>query len=278
MLVGYAAYWKEGYYLLGPRFLFSAAPTFLFFTARMPGIVAERLRSPTLKRAMLLLLPMCVLVALALPPGMADYEGVRAAERSIVITQPALRVDVGRQIADAKLDNALVFVPESFHARMSARLRALDMSALMAEGTARAVDACALETSLDADDTVPTTRPRPFRLAIMMITALRAKGARAVPGLEGESALSLVNGKPSTPSCAHQIAIDSMGTTQLAAFLPYQGIDADGRVGGRVVFVRDLGARDSLLRSRFGTRQGYRYRPPPMIGDTAAPFVPYVKP
>ena len=36
--------------------------------------------------------------------------------------------------------------------------------------------------------------------------------------------------------------------------------DADARLGGRVVYARDFGARNALLRERFGDRAWYRAR------------------
>jgi hypothetical protein len=60
-----------------------------------------------------------------------------------------------------------------------------------------------------------------------------------------------------------------------ALFLAQQRIDANGRIGGDVVFARDFGARDELLRARFGDRAWYRYRPPTSLSDTALAFVPY---
>jgi hypothetical protein len=68
---------------------------------------------------------------------------------------------------------------------------------------------------------------------------------------------------------------DVGGTTPFAPFLAYQTLDADGRIGGSVVFARDLGPRNELLRSRFGNRTWYRYRPPSGLSDSGAVFVPY---
>ena len=71
--------------------------------------------------------------------------------------------------------------------------------------------------------------------------------------------------------------MDSGGTMPYAAFLAHQGIDSDGRVGGHVVFVRDMGARNELLRVRFGDRTWYRYRAPNRRGDSLIAFIPYAR-
>jgi hypothetical protein len=52
-------------------------------------------------------------------------------------------------------------------------------------------------------------------------------------------------------------------------------VGADGRVNGNVVFARDLGDRNELLRERFGDRSWYRYRPGRTLADTSYAFIPY---
>ena len=52
-------------------------------------------------------------------------------------------------------------------------------------------------------------------------------------------------------------------------------IETGANSGGDVVFARDLGDRNELLRDRFGGRVWYRYRPAASLDDTSAAFVPY---
>ena len=58
-----------------------------------------------------------------------------------------------------------------------------------------------------------------------------------------------------------------------AIFLREQAVGADGRLDGRVVWARDLGPRDTLLREEFGTRRWYRYKPGGSLDDPAE-FIP----
>ncbi|HZI40465.1 MAG TPA: hypothetical protein VFD67_02155, partial [Gemmatimonadaceae bacterium] len=51
-----------------------------------------------------------------------------------------------------------------------------------------------------------------------------------------------------------------------------------GRVGGNVVFARDLGARNELLRERFGDRTWYVYRQAADLSDTSVAFLRYADP
>jgi hypothetical protein len=68
---------------------------------------------------------------------------------------------------------------------------------------------------------------------------------------------------------------DTIGTMPYALFLARQFVDDDGRVGGNLVFARDLGDRNERLRSRFADRTWYRYRPASGLKDTSGVFVPY---
>ncbi|MGH7650039.1 MAG: hypothetical protein ACREND_18170, partial [Gemmatimonadaceae bacterium] len=66
-----------------------------------------------------------------------------------------------------------------------------------------------------------------------------------------------------------------VGMSLYPPFLGLNHVGPDGRVGGDVVFVRDLGARNEELRARFGDRPWYRYRPRRSPADTSSPFVSY---
>jgi hypothetical protein len=60
-----------------------------------------------------------------------------------------------------------------------------------------------------------------------------------------------------------------------APFFPSNTIGADGRVGGNVVYVLDLGAQNEALRARFGDRSWYRFGPHPRRGDPLPSITPY---
>jgi hypothetical protein len=67
--------------------------------------------------------------------------------------------------------------------------------------------------------------------------------------------------------------MDIEGTMPYALFLSQQEIDASGHVGGSIVFARDLGARNELLKDRFGDRTWYHYRAPTDLEDRRPVFV-----
>src|SRR6185436_10184825 len=97
--------------------------------------------------------------------------------------------------------------------------------------------------------------------------------AKPVPGLPAENRVSIVPGSRPTPTCLREVEMDIEGTMPYALFLSQQEIDTDGHVGGRIVFARDLGPRNELLKDRFGDRTWYRYRAPAGLDDRRPVFV-----
>jgi hypothetical protein len=274
MAVGYGAYWFDGRFL-GPRFLFVAVPAFVIFTARFTAEMWTRVDANRVVRgASLLALPLCIALAW-LPIAIhqrATGVALRALAYKYYIGAPGL--DVNAELSATNVGNALVFVNEPFHRRLSARLRALGMAPYAAEGVVPNVDACGLLEGLNMTDTMRAV-PDSSRLAFAIDHARRAGAAQPLPGLEGSQSLALIGLKPSSAACATELAADSFGVLAFEPFLARAELGPDGRLGGDVVFARDLGPRDSLLRDRFGDRRWYRYRREPSAVGTRATFTPY---
>lgn len=271
---GYWAYWFDGRFL-GPRFLFLALPAFVIFTARFTAAWWERVEANrVVPLTALLALPVCI--ALAWLPVAIHHRptGVwlRAFANKYYVGAPGL--DVNRELSQTNVGNALVFVNEPFHRRLSARLRTLGMAPYAAEGIVPNVDACGLLEGLNMTDTMGAVADS-ARLAFAIDHARRAGAAQPVPGLDGSQSLALVGLKPSSPACAVELAMDTFGVLAFEPFLARAEFEADGRLGGDVVFARDLGARDSLLRDRFGDRRWYRYRRESTPVGMRAVFTPY---
>ncbi len=268
-VAGYGAYWFDGFFA-GPRFLFTAVPAFVLFTARAPGAIRARLTSARSRQAMLAVVPICLAVAWLVPIG---TQGALVRIRSYHAQRTKEKTDIRAQVARAGLHNALVFVNENWRGRLLARLRVLGVEPFAADRDLNTYDACALQMALDAEDTLPAATPLVRRARVL--AAARAAGhAEPVPGLPADREVSIVPGSRPTATCLRESNADFAGTMPYPIFLAKQQV-VDGRVGGDVVFVRDFLARDSLLRSRFAGRTWYRYRTPTSLQDTAAVFVPF---
>jgi hypothetical protein len=273
-VAGYWAYWFDGRFL-GPRFLFLAVPAFIILSARFVAAWWRRADGNRVVRATaLLVLPASIALAW-LPIAVRNRPtGVwlRAFANKYYVSAPGL--DVNQELREAGVTNALIFIHEPLHRRLTARLRALGMAPYFAERVVPDLDACGLLEGLAAADTMRSV-PDSERLSRALERARRAGAAQPLPGLEDSRSLALAGGRPSTQSCAAEIAGDSVGIVAFEPFLARAEFDDDGRLGGNVVFARDMGARDTVLRARFGDRRWYRYRREYSGAGARAVFTPY---
>ena len=250
LMLGYAAYWSESYFV-GPRFLFTAVPVFVLLTARLPSILRERARAPVLRAAVVLLVPFWLIIAWTAPARVNQLVGVR--QLAEVYRTRGTASTIVRAVATAGLTNVVVFVPEGFHGHLAARLRALGLRPLMAEQIVAHSDACTVVQALDAASTLPAEQ----RAQVVLQAVDRDSVALPLAGLSPDDQLALVPNRTPSAACREQLdhAVSPGGS--LAEMLPYQGFGARGEIGGSVIYARDFGRRNELLRPRFGDRAWY---------------------
>lgn len=266
-LVGYAAYWHNGFFD-GPRFLFPVAPVLLLYVARAPES-AERIAHATRRRVMRVIVPACLLCGWLVPLPFSSVPGRLAAQRE---QRTKLKTDVVAQASGAQLSNALVLVLEPWRARLLARLRGLGVRQFDAEQVVNTTDACALQLALDDADVPRGQDSASLRRQVMM--RARAAGPAVVQsGVIAESEIARSPNGPDSPRCRAEALADTAGTMPYAMFLREQHVGRDGHLAGDVVWARDLGPRDTLLRALFGARRWYRYVPGRSLSD-AGRFVP----
>ena len=87
-----------------------------------------------------------------------------------------------------------------------------------------------------------------------------APRAVPVPGMASGDQLALEPNRVMSPACAAELASAQSNGADYARYLPRNATDADGRLSGDVVYARDFGPRNALLRERFGGRTWYRAR------------------
>jgi hypothetical protein len=269
LMTAYAFYWADSY--AGPRFLYAALPGFFILTARAPGLVAASLPAGTLRRAVPLIIPLCVLYAWTAPTGVSSVQ-MRAYYYHAGRTK--LKTDIASQVAAAQLSHALVFVHEGWRARLEARLRALGVRPGDANRILSSSDACQVQGALDAEE-ARASADTSGRGARLVAATRPVAPVRPVPGLQADQTVLLAQGAALTDACRQEILADSAGHTPYAPFLPLTGFESDGSLGGAVVFARDFGARNDRLRARFPGRAWFRYRARRSLDDTSAAIVPY---
>lgn len=272
LLVAYGSYWAESFFV-GPRFLYLGVPLFALIAARLPEGLAARAENPVETRMAKLVLPMMLLAAWLLPPGLAYYQGVPQALVGARAGNRAQQVDIRPAMADVDVEHALIFIPDSWHGRLAARLRAIGAPALAAESMVSSLDACALQMGLNAEDAI-TGPPGQLRVQRVVRRALLAGEARRLGGSPGTRALAFAPGRELTEECQREIQAD-VDAVSFDQFLPLQAFDSDGRLAGNVVFARDLGLRNEKLLARFADRTWYRYRAHRGPNDPAPALVPY---
>ncbi len=70
--------------------------------------------------------------------------------------------------------------------------------------------------------------------------------------------LSFEPGRAMSQACADELGRAVSNGADYARFLPRNATDDGGRLSGDVVYARDFGSRNALLRERFGARAWYR--------------------
>lgn len=266
-LVGYGAYWHNGFFD-GPRFLLPVAPVLVLYLARVPE-AAARIAHDARRRTARLIVPACVLCAWLVPLPFSSVPGRLMAQRE---QRTKLKTDVAAQASAAGLTKALVLVREPWRGRLLARLRGLGVAQFDAEQVVNSTDACALQTALDDADRARWPDARTRRDAV--VRRARSAGATLMRSdVAAESRIARAPAGPDTPQCRAEEAADGFGTMPYAMFLREQKVARDGRLTGAVVWARDLGSRNALLREEFGDRRWYLYKPGRSLHD-AAEFVP----
>jgi len=272
-LAAYAAYWNDGFFA-GPRFLFTATPLFVYFAPRAPRVVPATASIAVVRRTVPLIVPICLLATWIGPLGASS---ARARTMLYAEQRTKLKTDIEAQIERAGLRNALVLVNEGWRGRLLARLRVLGITQFRAEHIVSSVDACALHTALDREDSLSAASDA--ERVDRVVRRARASGvAQPIPGLQADQVIAHTPGLAPTMACLRELQRDTAGTMPYPIFLARQHVTPDGRVGGDVVFARDLVDRNELLRNRFGERAWFRYRPAASLDDTSAAFIPDGRP
>ena len=271
-LAGYALYWHDGFWV-GPRFLYPTIPLWVLLIARLPALVAERAQHHAVRRGAYLFLPLCVIGSMVWP---STITGARLRAQEYRASAWQLRVDIGAQERAAGLKNALVIVHEGLGARLMVRMWALGVPRAEAERILPESDACALEMALLWEESPPLadSAGRPARLRAATPPEARPL-LRPRPDLTYDETLRFADGGPFTAQCREELVADTAGTSLYPPFLARNQVGADGKLGGEIIYARDLGAHNLALRKEYGDRTWYRYVARRFAGDTSPVFVRY---
>ena len=270
LLVGYWYFWGEGR-AFGPRFLFTGAPIFLLYVARFPGTLRQRMTRPLLRRAATVVIPLLFALGWLLPASAAQPNGVWALARRAREHPLAMRA-IDRAVTERRLDSAVVFVADGWRARLIARLSALGARPYAAQEIVEHHDACLIQQLVDSAERLAA--PPAERARVLLGTLERAPRAVPVPGAPASDQIAFDPARPLAPECRTELATALSNGAEYVRYLPRNGTDADGRLAGRIVYARDFGQRNRLLRERFAGRSWYRARVEHVNGELRATLEP----
>jgi 4-amino-4-deoxy-L-arabinose transferase-like glycosyltransferase len=251
-LFGYFVYWGESYFL-GPRFLYVIAPVLVIYVARMSEALRERVTRPA-ARAAARLVPVVWLATAWVIPNRAERNFGVATLVSTAIAQRSAAALIANALAGAKNDSALVFIQESWHGRLVARLRTLELRPLEAEQTVKSYDACTIQSALDSTARI-AGMSRHSRTEAVWLAIYRDPPALPLSGMTALDQVALVPNRPLTAQCKREMGNAMASGITLAEMLPYETFDSSGRLSGPVVYARDFGGENERLRARFPGRR-----------------------
>ena len=251
LLVGYWAYWHDGFYL-GPRFVFALLPLLVLWSARGVRALHERFGAGT--------------AGWRATRGALGAGFVYAVITILVVRVPtyqngmrSMRLGPEREAAEAGVHDAVVLVQESWGAQLMVRLWAAGITRADAELLYRNVDACRLEVALGALESEEINgEVARARLQPLLRDSSRVRPSDRSPDFTER----LQPGLRYTPRCEARIAEDRGG---YLLYAPWR-LARDSNV-----YARWLPGREAEVRARFPGRAVYRVRRASAVVD--APLV-----
>jgi hypothetical protein len=161
-----------------------------------------------------------------------------------------MRLDYLGAARRARVENALIFVRESWGTQLMARMWALGVPRSEAELLYGKVDACALELSIGAIERAGGRDSA----AVRALSPLLADSARTIKSpFSPDVTERYLEGSRYAPVCVQRIAEDRLGFTLLAPLL--------AKDWGTNVYARDMHERNLALVRRYPNRRVYLLRP-----------------
>lgn len=246
LLVGYFAYWHDGFYL-GPRFLLPMVPLFALWSARLPAVLIERRVAEGARRTVII--AGCVSLLL----GAATLLPLRAQQyRNGMLS---LRIDIDAEARRAGVSGAIVLVRESWGAQVMARMWARGVTRSDAEMVYRSADICQLDQVLSRAEMTGDRAAAVLRA----VAPLRADSGRLVAlRFASDTTPRVLPGGVMTDRCARRIVEDRAGFTLLPPLLLSRDTTN--------IYLRDLHAIDSLVIEADASRPLFLLLKSPEVG------------
>jgi len=247
----YFFYWHRDDYL-GPRFLFPSLGPVVLLTAL--GIAFVDRHAGQWRSAFRVFVLTCALAGLTL--NVPETAGVIAGRL------PGMKLHPDRELRQAGVDSALVFVKVGWGNRLISRFWSWGLSAAETEQTYRVVDGCRLEQALGAADSLAATGTDTATVLAMLRERLhewRQQNLPVVHELWPEPSVRFDTTRALPPSCAGEVEEDTHGFTLYGTLIWHN----DPWLRDGIIYARDLGwERNRLLMRQYPDRPYFRYAPP----------------
>lgn len=253
------AYWHRDFFY-GPRLVFTMTPWVVMLASRATTLLAPAPAAPRPWPGQGAVMFIALLFAVGLigitPGNLGRYAAAT----------PVFSLHPDRDAERAGITGAVVVIPDGWGQRLITRMWQEGVPVRRSSRLYAAIDACALETALDAAASDSVARGR-------LLATLDSLAARREPGIEAgltdDPRLRVPPPDRLTPDCRAQVEFDRRGFLHFAPFLYFN----TARLDGPVVWARDMGpGGNEALRRHYADRRFYRYTPAAPGGAPA--FIP----
>jgi hypothetical protein len=234
----YFAYWHDGYFL-GPRFVVPWVPALVLLTIRgMMVAWTAATRSPRWRGGAVggMVAAVVLTMAFSVPARITQYRSGLT----------SMREDYGAEARAAGVTHAIVFVQESWGARLIARMWSAGVSRSAASALYAKVDACRLEEALNrAAEAGVTGRSLEAAMRPLLADSLRVRSSAVSP----DTTERMLPGIVYSARCRANVELDRAGYALYPPFL------LDRSSGNR--YVRDFPDRRSEILAEYPDAPAY---------------------
>jgi hypothetical protein len=237
----YFAYWHDGF-IFGPRFVFALLPVLALWTARFPSLVRERVGDGLTYRV--------TWYGFGVAAVLAGFVSIPARAREYAHSFLPMRFDYLAPARAARVENALIFVRESWGTQLMARMWALGVPRSETELLYGKVDACVLETRIAQLERSGVRDTAAFQaLAPLLVDSAKVVKSPYSP----DATERYLPGSEYAQVCVRRVEEDRAGFTLIAPLLY--------RDWGTNIYARDMHERNQALIRQYPGRAVYLLRP-----------------
>ena len=248
----YLFYWHRDA-LLGPRFLFEAVLVLLPLTARSLLWLWSALKDTQVKFIRRIDVQSILMLMFFFS---CSYQFcVSYVDRAVIYKEnfKFFGTSLIEEVKEKNIEDAIIFIPTSFGARLIAHMQAAGFNASFTEKTYRSVDHCQLyqkiKEYLDGELDQKALKRNLIALSEQKVALVRSARTK-------DKTLRLTQGKVLSDECASELEYDNQGYSMYEPSL----LDNDPMFDGRIIYARDMHDFNTELMQAYPQKSAYLYR------------------